>query len=364
MVIVEIEPEEVIAECRTILRLPAGGRVDDDVFLAAMLRRSAGTLCPCSPVTLRAALLESLQHLGSEETLEARIDAVIEGLVIVGDLLELSDVVTEGASVKETWIFAAPPSFIVRPNGKVFLAGVVRDQDTFLPHSLASRITYEAFARIIVPRAGEDLPGELRDQGLRQLPDTVWLKRPRNMPARDLLASMRRQLGLQLSCGTVRELQILDSTRPVTYYRGRWKTPTDQSGTFIARRPQDYGAPIWCLAALEHGVPVKLLDLPQKRNRWRGCDAAWHVQMAIDYCRGQPQVYRSRRVDGDVRLDFFSPLPQWSQRRLIVFGIPVPCEKSLFSFRLPHSEAETEQRFLQNNLWLAPEEDFNERHKT
>jgi len=352
MVIAEIAAENVIAQCRTVLGLPSGGRVND-VLLTAILRWSAGALCPCSPVTLRAALLESLQHLDSEEGLEARIDAAIEDLVVVGDLLELGDVVAEDASVKGTWIFAAPPSFIVRPNGRVFLSGIVRDQDTFLPQSLASRIRHETFARIMAPREGEDLPGELRGHGLRQLSESVWLKHPRDVPALDMLAVMERRLASQLPCGTVRELQILAPARPVTYYRGRWTTPTDQSGTFLARRPQDYGAPIWCLAALEHGIPVKLQDLPLKRDRWRGCDAAWHIQMAIDYCRGQPQLYRRRKVDEDVRLDFFSPLPQWSQRRLIVFGTPVPRENSLFSFRLPQSEAKTEERFLQNKLWLA-----------
>ena len=93
MVITEVEPEDVVAECRRILGLSATSDAPvDDAFLAAILRRSAGTLCPCSPTTLRSSLLESLQHLdGDEASLTEKIDAVIDGLIVGGDLLELSE---------------------------------------------------------------------------------------------------------------------------------------------------------------------------------------------------------------------------------------------------------------------------------
>jgi hypothetical protein len=97
-----------------------------------------------------------------------------------------------------------------------------------------------------------------------------------------------------LQPGTVTDLQILDPMRPVTYYLGRWNVPKNQSGTFVARRPQEFGAPIWCFVALKDGVPARLLDLPLEKMRWRGCDSAWHLQMAIDYCRRNPQRYRRR----------------------------------------------------------------------
>ena len=105
---------------------------------------------------------------------------------------------------------------------------------------------------------------------------------------------------------------------------------------------------------MQEGNPVRLLDLPLARTRWRGCDSAWHIQMAIDHLRGTPQRYR-RRVDGNaVRLDFFSPLPQWSQRRLMILGRSVPRHKCLLSYILPANEAETEEALLQQTLWLSP----------
>ena len=354
LVITEVTPDDVVAGCRHTLGLPTTQASIDDTLLAALVRRCAGILCPCARTTLRASLVESLQYLpGSEDPLADRIDSIIEGLTVGGDLLELSDIAVEDVAVKGTWLFAAPPSFVTRPSGSVFLTGIVPDQDMFLPQSLASRIAYEGLTRVIVPESGEDLCGELREQGLQPLSESVWLKSPKAQAAEDLLNGMERRLASLPPSGAIEGLQILDPAQPVTYYRARWVSPKTQTGNFVARRPQDYGAPIWCFVALEGGAPVRLLDLPLERTRWRGCDTAWHLQMAIDFCRHTPQRYRRRRANDDVNLDFFSPLPQWSQRRLMLFGSPIPREKSLMSYRLSTTEAETEERFLQERLWLS-----------
>lgn len=326
----------------------------DDVFLACVVRRSAGIHCPCSRITLRVSVLECLQYLTrDEEDLPDRIDDVIERVIVGGDLLELNDVVTDDPSVKGTWIFAAPPSFVVRPSGSIFLLGVVPDQDSFLSHGLASRITYEGCTRVIASSQDRTLPAVLREHGLQQLSDSAWMRAPSHVSAVDLLSRARARLESERTSGTVSKLRILDSAQPVTYYRGRWTAPKRQTGVFVARRPQEYGAPIWCLATIEEGSVVRLLDLPYVKTRWRGCDVAWHLQMAIDRCRDNPQVYRRCRVADGVRLDFFSPLPLWSQRRLMIVGRAVPPENCLMSYQLPVAESGTEERFLRERLWLS-----------
>src|SRR5262245_37856077 len=68
-------------------------------------------------------------------------------------------------------------------------------------------------------------------------------------------------------------------------------------------------------------------------------------------------VYRRRRTSEGICLDFFLPLPQWSERRLMIFGCPVARENSLISYRLSAAEVETEERFLQKRLWLLRSED-------
>ena len=73
----------------------------------------------------------------------------------------------------------------------------------------------------------------------------------------------------------------------------------------MGRRPQEYGSPIWCFVEIENGVPQKLLDFPLPKSRWRGCDTAWHLQMAMDHVRGEPQRYRLCSDSEGERIDFF-----------------------------------------------------------
>lgn len=351
--IARISPTEVLAGCRNTLGMPDERDAGlDDTMLAALGRRSAGVHCPCSRATLRASLRECTYGLlADDHSLPEAVDDAIEALIVGGDLLELNDVVIDDSDVRQTWIFAAPPSFVVRSSGSVFLFGVVPDQDTFLPSTLTGRVLSRGHTRVLEPQPGEDLPRQLQELGLQQLSDRAWLKSPRTEDPEAMLSRHQRLLRSQPPITEIRDIQILDSARPVAYYRGRWTEPTDQDGTFVARRPQEFGAPIWCLVELKEGEPVRLLDLA--RTRWRGCDAAWHLQASIDHCRGTPQRYR-RRIDGDgVRFDFFSPLPQWSERRLMNIGKSVPRDACLFSYVVPANEADTEEAFLKGNLWLS-----------
>lgn len=352
--IVRVSPVEVVTGCRQTLGMRDDRNAGlDAAMLAALGRRSAGIHCPCSRATLRASLLECTDGLASDHgSLPEAVDNVIEALIVGGDLLELNDVVIDDSNVRQTWIFAAPPSFVVRPSGSVFLFGIVPDQDTFLPFALAGRVLHRGYARMLEPQPDEDMPDQLRELGLQQLSDRTWLRSPRPEDPADMLTRHQRYLADQSPVSGIHHLKILDPARPVNYYRGRWVEPNDQNGTFVARRPQEFGAPIWCFVELRNGEPVRLLDLPLMRTRWRGCDSAWHLQAAIDHCRGTPQRYQ-RRTDGDaVRFDFFAPLPQWSERRLMILGRPVPRDRCLVSYAVPASESDAEEAFLKQTLWL------------
>ena len=354
-----ISPTDVLDGCRDTLGLPQPpSQSVDDPLLAGLLRRSAGIHCPCSRTTLRASVIECTRGLLADpDSLPARIDDAIEALIVGGDLLELNDVATDDPEVRGTWVFPAPPGFVVRPSGAAFLFGIVPDQDAYLPDSLSNRVVHEGFALTIAPLSGERIDQELREHGLQQLSQRTWLKAPDRESAPEMVARFRRHLAAEPRSADIAGLEILDSGRPVTFYPGRWTPPANQTGTFVARRPQEFGPPIWCVVETLDGGVVRLLDLPLKTTRWRDCDTAWHLQMAIDHCEGHPQLYR-RRPDGDrVRFDFLSPLPLWSQRRLAIFGSTVAPERSLFSFHLPAAEAVTEERFLQDELWLSPTQD-------
>src|SRR5262245_30845792 len=112
MVITQLQPVEVLDCCRRSLHLPTSpGTLIDDRLVAALLRRSAGTHCPCSRAKLRSSLVESLHCLSDDESLlSGRIDEIIDALVVTGDLLELSDVVTDDPGARGTWVYAGPPA--------------------------------------------------------------------------------------------------------------------------------------------------------------------------------------------------------------------------------------------------------------
>jgi hypothetical protein len=337
-----------------MLGLSGQDEVIDSAFLAALLRHTAGICCPCSAATLRSVALDSLQYLSQDDELVSKIDDAIEGLVVGGDLLELSQVTTDDPSVKGTWLFAAPPSFIKRPSGSIFLAGIVADRDTYLPSALMSRIRYDGYTRAIMPEPDEGLTEELTGLGLQELTEDNWRKIPKFQRAEEVRDAMVSKLRTQPRSGDIPELQIIDSSAPVTYYRGRWIRPKRHSGMFVGRRPQEYGAPIWCFVELENGQPIRLLDYPIPKSRWRGCDEAWRLQMAIDHANGTPQVYRLRKDDEYAYVDFYSPLPLWAERHLMLAGRHEKPDRCLLSYRLRLNELATEEEFLRKQLWLAP----------
>jgi hypothetical protein len=355
MVIEQISREDVIKTTRESFSLSAvSGDLIDDAMLAALLRRAAGILCPCSPSTIIASVLEGLQYLvENEDSTEERLAALADKLIISGDLLELNQVTTDDPAVKGTWVFSAPPNFVERPDGSIFLLGIVPDQVTPLPTSLAGRVVHEGLVRVLTPQPSEDLRRVLRDLGWLALSKTAWLKAPKPESAAEMREGMLRRLEEQPASGAIADALILDPLRDAHYYSRRWITPTDQTGRYVARRPQAHGAPLWGFAALINGTIIKFLDFPVKGTRWRGCDVAWHLQMAIDAGLGTPQSYRRREAPGGACLDFFSPLPLWAERRLAVLGRPAPTENALLTYWMPQREVASEERLLQERLWLA-----------
>lgn len=355
MVITEISAREVVRFSRQALGLPVpvNGEIDDPQ-IAGSIRRAAGILCPCSPSTLADAVLDSFRYLSEDnDDIAERVSAAVEALIICGDLLELNQVTIDDPLVKATWIFAAPPSFVQRPGGSIFLIGITPDAATPLPASVNARVAYEGCARVLTPEPFEGLPAILRELGLHELPTSTWLKAPKSGSAAELRDTMDQRLSVQPLSGAVTDVSILDPTRNVKYYPGRWVSATKQSGNYVSRRPQAYGAPLWGFAQLVDGVVNRFLDLPLKGNRWRGCDLAWQLQMAIDCCRQTPQHYRRRPDSTGTVLDFFSPVPLWVQRRLAVLGRPASRDRCLFSYWIPQRELASEESYLQNQLWMV-----------
>lgn len=349
-----IDPEAVVATASACL---GTDREEPGVlapsYLAAALRRLAGFLCPCSPRTLVRTMIDSHRGLiADEDSFEELVERSIEALVAIGDLLELSDVALVGEQVRSTWLVAAPPAFVTRPSGSPFILGLSTDEQTPLPTEVRTRVVSRIGIRYIDPLPGEDLAATLRELGMRELSNAAWLKCPKTLSAAELVALYDAKLSACSPSGEVPDLLVLDGSRETRSYRRRWCPSVSLTGNFVVRRPQTFGSDLWGYAQLRNGVPLKLLDLPLHGDRWRGCDAAWRIQMAIDALALGSQEYRLRSDAHGVIVDLFSPIPKWARRRLAVVGSEVDPDGCLMSFRVVAGEVATEEKFLKEMLYL------------
>ena len=321
--------------------------------LAGALRRAASFLCPCTAPTLIRAVVQPLRGLVDDvEAARVGVEEILEAAVAHGDILEQRDVTPGGSDTATSLLYAAPPSFVVRKSGAVILLGIASDQLSALPDDLEGRIEYVHHVRHLKPAAGDDLRRELQQLGLIELRYDRWLNAPVNETADRHVGRLDALLDAADPSRDIPGLSLLDPERPVRYYRGRWVDPRSQTGRFVARRAQAYGAHLWCYAQVRDGNPERMIDLPVAASRWRGCDEAWRLQMALDARRREPQRFRVRRQGSSAVLEFFSPVPMWARRRWDAIGEPVSSSGCLFAYRISEAELEDELQFMRNVLWL------------
>ena len=325
--------------------------------IAAALRRAAGFLCPCSPATLVRAVSQSLDGLVSDvDAFSENVEETLEAMVAHGDLLEYHDIASEQDTRAITLLYGAPPSFLRRKSGAVLILGIVPDRLSPLPEDLERQIEYVNHVRRLPSVEGRDLSTELSELGLIELSFETWLASPAAEKPAQQLARLGRLLEAAPASLEIPGPSLIDPTTSVRYYRGRWVEPRSQTGRFVARRTQAYGADLWCYVEMDQGRPHRFLDLPLPGSRLRGCDEAWRLQAAIDADRGVPQRFRVRPTSqGSHRkvVDFFSPVPLWARRRWDAVGEPVVSSGCLFSYSFAEKEIEEELRFLSEWLWLA-----------
>ncbi len=321
--------------------------------IAAALRRAASFLCPCATATLVRDVVRPLRGLVDDlGEIKDLAEETLEALIAHGDIVEQHEITVEGHG-KGALLYAAPPSFVARQSGTAILLGIASDQLSALPDDFEARIEYVNHVRRLSPLPNEDLHTELVQLGLIDLSYEAWLNSPQLETAAQHLSKFNRLLDAAPPSYDIPGLSLLDFERPTRYYPGRWVDVRSQTGRFTARRRQAYGADLWCYVELRDGQPQRFVELPTPGSRWRGCDEAWRLQLAIDACQGEPQRFRSRSLPRQsVVLEVFSPLPMWARRRWDAVGDPVPCSGCLFAYRLLESEVQEELLFAREALWL------------
>jgi len=351
-----IRGDDVLRLLRESLNMPAvaadAAPVDDE-FLAALLRRLAGFHCPCSPSTLRVALFQSLDKIIPDtEELNERVDSVLEALHAGGDLLELARVTTIDEHTRSTWVFIAPPSFVLLPSGVAHIFGLAPEETLPLPDSIRSRVRTVGTNRVLDPTPGEDLRAVLVDAAFREQSIDSWLRLPRSTTAAAFRKSRDECLGAAPSSGHIEQLSIYEPSRRERRYADRWVAPTVQTGKYIGRRPHAYGADTWGYVELKLGEAQRFLDFPLSGSTHRGCDEAWRLLLALENEAGHPLEYRLLPQNDGVAIDFFFPLPVWAQRRLGVVGRRIEQHHCLLSYWLPEQVKSAECEFIEQELWL------------
>ncbi len=325
--------------------------------LAASLRRTASFMCPTGPGRLVDAVLGALKPIHGDELKRDDLMDLLDQLVASGDLLELRH--ESGKSTR--LLYLAPPSYIERVPGAYLLMGVRPFGAPLIGDELAKAIEYEGHTRSLpLDPAGAD--SELGSRGLQRVPKDRWVSSPRAEGVDEFIQRYRARLDVAAEAGQLDGLVLLDPASKVRYYRGRWRPPKSaDSGDFVARRPQAYGADLWCLVRLQAGDPQRLLELPVNDPVLPGRDEAWRYQAAVDAQRGTAQRFRLRRgvsPGGDVIIDFFSPLPGFAERYVQLAGMVLgKTPGTLFSFRLPSGAVGDVAAFLTDMLWMTCEED-------
>lgn len=354
MVIQRIGPRVIHAIKVAELGLDPGALDLESVeAISCAIRRAALYKCPCSEASLIAEILGPLEGLVSNNA-EARrlVEGTIESLVAHGDLQELAGVGLIGEENSQFLLYGSPPSFVARESGAIILLGV--GTESALSEELRRHIQHFNHVRRL-PAVSNDLKTELRQLGLLELSHESWLKTPQAHSATELLDKFDALLTVAAAAGEVPGLSILDPDMPNRFYKGRWVQPRAHTGRFVGRREQRYGAPLWCYIEIKDGAAERLVDLPLKGSKWRGCDDAWYLQAAIDASRSKPQSFRARELTTkEAVFEFYSPLPMWARRRLDALAEPIPAAGCLFAYRVPKNEVAQECEFLERRLFTRP----------
>jgi hypothetical protein len=359
-VITLLTPAEALTKVANSVFLPDTQASNEPTpeLLAQVARRAIAIMAPCATHELVHAIALSFGALLTDaDAFQLRVEDIVEDLIVYGDILEMRDSGEESWSSERNFLLRpAPPSFVTRNDGSVAILGIAGDAITPLTAELNTRTVSRGAIRIIKKEGTEDLEGLLAELGLLRLPEKTWLRLPSVETAASHVANWRKELAGAPQCSSmIEDLQILDTAKSPTFYRGRWvAAETKHSGMYVARRPQRYGAALWCVVDLEKGSLRQFKDQTARGDRLRPFDIAWRLQAALDACAGNPQRFGVSR-DGlsPAKISFYSPVPSWCERHLSIMGQKGTGQGSLFFFEMPEAQSAGEISFLHESLWLA-----------
>lgn len=323
-----------------------------EALLKAALRRAAFILAPSTATDIVRFVAQPLQPLGIARD---QVEQALDELIVYGDVLELHSLRTDPWGMPAVVLRPAPPCFVKRGSGDFVILGVAGDFPTALTAELQARVIDDGRVRKIKEHSGERLAPQLGLLGVTPLSEQAWLRTPTPEQAAQHIARWKALLERPENVSPViPDLEILDWSKSVRFYRGRWCQPTSaHTGMFVARRPQEFGARLWCVVTIEKGLVRKLIDIRADDDRQRPCDLAWRLQMAIDSERGSPQSIVVSALGATGHIAVFSPLPGFAERRLALISSKSTGNGALFRYEMATQYLESEVDALSSELWLV-----------
>lgn len=319
--------------------------------LAALIRKTASFECPCEPALLAKSVSHLLAPIYRDDTLPDLVRDAVHLVTAYGDLIEAPDSDAPGSN---SLLYLTAPSFLKVSDRLFLLFGIVPDGEDATPPELRQLIESVMYSRRLSVTDPKECFDALLQAGFVPLKVDSWLKCPPSRTASEFIAQYDDALSKSGSPGVPEDVVLIDPTRPVNYYKGRWTKLKKQTGRFISRRSQAYGAQLWCYIEVRDGVVTRLLDLPLYEKHWRAFDEARHILQAMDAASGKPQGFRIRKASqkGMAVMDLFSPVPTWATRRWDAVGLRTVPNSSLMSYLFPETRIDDECSFAAERMWL------------
>ena len=168
----------------------------------------------------------------------------------------------------------------------------------------------------------------------------------------EILNKYQERLMQSSYSGVVLDLQILNDKSGPNFYKARWASSANLTGAYIARRPSKYGPKTWGYAYLNEGKLQKFIDFPCLTSTGRACDEAWQLLMIKDYLNSSPQSFGLIQTELSTDIQFFSPLPSWVEKYLILFGEKIEDSSALLTYKIPNLYIGAIIDKLRNQFWL------------
>lgn len=319
--------------------------------LAALVRKTASFECPCPPAILTKSVSRLLEPVCPSNTLKDTVRGTINSVTSYGDLIETRQ---SSDTSSNFLLYLAAPSFLQVSDSLFLLFGLTPDGEDMIPPHLRQEVEPVMYSRRLAVQDPEECRDSLLQAGFESLKLDSWLRCPPRQSPFELIALYDDALSKSGPPGIPEDVTLIDPNQSVNYYKGRWTKLKKQTGRFIARRSQTYGAQLWCYLEISNGVVTRLLDFPLFEFQWQAFDEAWHLLQAMDAVSGHPQSFRVRKASqkGMAAMDLFSPAPTWATRRWDAVGLRTMPDSSLMSYIFPSTQIDTECGFAADRMWL------------